>query len=192
MVSALPGVILIEQVGFESVPNLGGPVGYLSPVGPLGTSGWVAETLGVWCFNPYTNDPAWTTSYVPPIRYTVFFQNGGPPWDVSMSRMFSVQAGQSYFIELTVGRRDEAGVDVFSVSLGGTVVYSTVPPSSAWVYANSSVVVADSDSLQLVFKMSNSNREYESLRLGPVTLFQLLPGKTWLQALCISNLKSSR
>jgi len=176
-----PPAVVVTTVDFKAVPNYGGVSGCGNPVGPMGSSGWVAETEGVSSYNPYSNDPTWG----PPHMYTVFFQNGHSPWSIRMSYTFSsIRVGAQYFVGLTVARRDGLGVDKFNVSLGGSTVYSTIPLTSTirnpfsswevpWVYANSSIIVANSTTLKLEFQMDCYQYDYESLWLGPVTLYQV-------------------
>ena len=148
-------------------------------------NGWSSDTGGVnmLCSNCHQN---WWE--IRPVfgSYTgnyVFLQplnaqaNAGTTssWDVRLSYTFQgVTSGSSYNLGFWQQLRDVGPLASWTVSLGGTVVYNTLPQASPQ-YIHSAFVVATSTSLTLLMEATNTAHDYRSMWLNGVTLMQPIP-----------------
>ena len=140
----------------------------------IGEDGWSTDTGGVYVICPICS---WYAGLHPTFgSYTgnyVFLSKTLPnhgAWDVRLTRTFhGLTPGSSYYVGFWQQQRDPGYMTTWSVSLGGTVVYSTLPESYPQ-YINSASVVATSSSLTLVFEATSTVNDYRSVWLNGVTL----------------------
>ena len=140
----------------------------------IGEDGWSTDTGGVYVICPICS---WYAGLHPTFgSYTgnyVFLSKTLPnhgAWDVRLTRTFhGLTPGSSYYVGFWQQQRDPGYMTTWSVSLDGTVVYSTLPESYPQ-YINSASVVATSSSLTLVFEATSTVNDYRSVWLNGVTL----------------------
>ena len=165
---------------FNCVPGCD-PGSLLSLPSSAVANGWSSDTGGVYllCSNCHQN---WWDLH--PIfgsyngNYVYLAGGGSSPWDVRLTYTFQgVTPGSSYYVGFWQQNRDAGSLSSWTVSLGGTVVYNTLPTSNPQ-YIYSAIVVATSTSLTLVFEGTNSVYDYRSVYLNGVTLMQPPNGPT--------------
>ena len=142
----------------------------------IGTNGWSTDTGGVYVICPVC---AWYNAVFPHPTFGLYSGNyifltktlpNHGAWDARLTRTFNgLTPGSSYNVVFWQQQRDAGYLTTWSVSLGGTVVYSTLPESYPQ-YINSASVVATSTSLTVVFEATSTVNDYRSVWLNGVTL----------------------
>ena len=146
-------------------------------------NGWSSDTGGVnmicstchqnwWQGHPVFGDYTGNYVFLQPLSGD---HGTAAPWDIRLSYTFrGVTPGNSYSVGFWQQNRDPAQMASWTVSLGGTVVYNTLPTSTP-EYIHSAIVVATSTSLTLVMEATNNVYDYRSIWLNGVTLMQQSP-----------------
>ena len=147
------------------------------------TNGWSSDTGGVnmicsnchqnwWQLHPAFGDYTGNYVFLQPLSGD---HGTTAPWDIRLSYTFhGLTPGGSYYVGFWQQYRDIGALASWTVSLGGTVVYNTLPTLSP-EYVYSAKVVATSTSLTLVMEAINNVNGYRSIWLNGVTLMQPSP-----------------
>ena len=140
-------------------------------------NGWSSDTGGVSIMCPICN-PDWFGQHPAFGNYTgnyVLLQKR--PGDVRLSYTFQgVTPGRSYFVGFWHQNRDigRGPLSSWTVSLGGTVVYNTLPENYPQ-YIYSASVVATTTSLTLLYEATIDAYDWRSIWLNGATLMQSAP-----------------